>query len=214
MSTSQPNAEALGPSELITSAFVLAQREQAAEAQKWVGVYTRLVGLSELTKILEFQSDFRTDLLLRAMEARLATRLAAPDDDQIHYADDLQHTLTRYWVRSVYDLLCIIRGKGKASENPRIQEMYDAFRLIRVPMAKLQIAQDKKLSRVPIKLVSVGASGADVSADYVKGNYHPPTLVDTRTGSIGWAVIDGKSRQETMLVRRTLSDRLLNLFDG
>ena len=125
------------------------------------------------------QSAYRIDLILRAVEDEANKRLASKEDKDI-VVWDLQLSFSRYWILSMYKALRIVE-KGGQHATPGFDALYQSFRLLRVPLAKGQIAQDAKLSP-GLKLVPIGAGAhIEVCGRYFVGPF--PTTFSTFTSA-------------------------------
>jgi len=207
-------AVALSP--LLTSAAMEALRRYADLRAKWRDVYTGLVRLSQTGGgLMRYQPDHLIDLIVRSMEDELAARhRAAPEGDgRVHLEDTLQYVLTRYWVLGTHDVLRIAARSPAGKVHPKLPSLYERFRLVRVPLAKLKIAGDDALKDGRVMLVHE-EDEAKPEAYRARSNdeYHPPTPIDER-GSIGWHLFDVKTMLPVTIYRRQLSDELLALFD-
>jgi hypothetical protein len=201
-----------GIGQLLAAASVQASRNHSELRAKWLDVYNRLISIN--ADLARFQSDLWVDLILRSLEDELADRLAAGSPGSIHeavvLADSLQHTLTRYWVLGTHDVLRM--AKTGAGEHPKLATLFEKFRFVRMPLAKLELADDNKMPRDSLILLRVG-EGADVERElYRKVSYYPPEPIDGR-GSIGWGVFMAETLEPVTIFRRDLSDELLALFD-
>jgi hypothetical protein len=207
-------AVALSP--LLTSAAMEALRRYADLRPKWRDVYTGLVRLSQTGGgLVRYQPDHLIDLIVRSMEDELAARhRAAPEGGRVHLEDTLQYVLTRYWVLGTHDVVRIAARSQAGKVHPKLTSLYDRFRLVRVPLAKLKIAGDDALKDGRVMLVHAEEDEAKPEAYRARSNdeYHPPTPIDER-GSIGWHLFDIKTMLPVTIYRRQLSDELLALFD-
>jgi hypothetical protein len=207
-------AVALSP--LLTSAAMEALRRYADLRPKWRDVYTGLVRLSQTGGgLVRYQPDHLIDLIVRSMEDELAARhRAAPEGGRVHLEDTLQYVLTRYWVLGTHDAVRIAARSLAGKVHPKLTSLYDRFRLVRVPLAKLKIAGYDALKDGRVMLVHAEEDEAKPEAYRARSNdeYHPPTPIDER-GSIGWHLFDIKTMLPVTIYRRQLSDELLALFD-
>jgi hypothetical protein len=207
-------AVALSP--LLTSAAMEALRRYADLRPKWRDVYTGLLRLSQTGGgLVRYQPDHLIDLIVRSMEDELAARhRAAPEGGRVHLEDTLQYVLTRYWVLGTHDAVRIAARSLAGKVHPKVTSLYDRFRLVRVPLAKLKIAGDDALKDGRVMLVHAEEDEAKPEAYRARSNdeYHPPTPIDER-GSIGWHLFDIKTMLPVTIYRRQLSDELLALFD-
>lgn len=208
---------AVALSSLLTSAAMEALRRYADLRAKWRDVYTGLVRLSQTGGgLMRYQPDHLIDLIVRSMEDELAARhRAAPEGDgRVHLEDTLQYVLTRYWVLGTHDVLRIAARSPAGKVHPKLPSLYERFRLVRAPLAKLKIAGDDALKDGRVMLVHAEEDEAKPEAYRARSNdeYHPPTPIDER-GSIGWHLFDVKTMLPVTIYRRQLSDELLALFD-
>lgn len=197
----------------LANALVAAASRYNELRERWRDVYNGLVKINGDVDLLRFQSDLWIDLILRALEDELALRLAhhSQGDDQINLADGLQHTLSRYWVLGTHDVLRMAKS-GAGEHHPKLPMLFEKFRFVRVPLAKLEIANDNKARPDSLLLVRVG-NGANAEPElYRKVSYYPPEPIDAR-GSIGWALFEAQTLEPVTIFRRDLSDELLALFD-
>ena len=204
-------------SPLLTSAAIEALRRYADLRLKWRDVYTGLVRVSQTGGgLVRYQPDHLIDLIVRSMEDELAARhRAAPEGDgRVHLEDTLQYVLTRYWVLGTHDVVRIAARSHAGKVHPKLTSLYDRFRLVRVPLAKLKIAGDDVLKDGRVMLVRADEDEAKPEAYRARSNdeYHPPTPIDDR-GSIGWHLFDVRTMLPVTIYRRQLSDELLALFD-
>lgn len=209
-----PTFSAVSISRYLQAALIEAHQRYPSLQRKWIDTLTRLLAYHGATGLLRYQSDYRMDLIIRAMEDETVDGLRSPPSDA-DFAADVQLMLSRYWVLSTYEALRIAKDSSAGKPNARIQSLYERFRLVRVPTAKLEIANDRHLG-APATLTSIG-EGADtaplVYSSKAKCEYHPPVIVDTTSGSIGWILIEAKSRSQITIFRRQLSDEVLAIFD-
>jgi hypothetical protein len=202
---------------LLTSATIEALERYAYLRPKWREVYTGLVRVSQTGGgLVRYQPDHLIDLIVRAMEDELAARhRVAPEGDRhIHLEDTLQHLLTRYWIIGTHDALRIAARSPAGKVHPKLPSLYERFRLVRVPLAKLKIAGDDALRDGRVLLVPAGEDDAKPELYRARSNdeYHPPTPIDER-GSIGWHLFEVKTMLPVTIYRRQLSDELLAVFE-
>jgi hypothetical protein len=191
--------------------------------RKWMRVFTRLVSTNDAQDLLRYQSDVDIDIWLREMEEEVANQACKEADNLIHILGfTLQHTLTRYWVLSMYEMLRVAKNSSNGKGDAKIQRLYREFQVVRVPITKLEIANDKKLPG-PIKLEADNHMGGPFRLDIYfphprpgerKQQYHPTTLIDPLTGSLGWNIIDAENGLVRNVFRRNLSDHVLSFYDA
>jgi hypothetical protein len=191
--------------------------------RKWMRVFTRMVSTNDAQDLLRYQSDVDIDIWLREMEGEFAKQANKEAENLIHILGfTLQHTLTRYWVLSMYEMLRVAKNSSNGKGDTKIQRLYREFQVVRVPITKLEIANDKKLPG-PIKLEADNHMGGPFRLDIYfphpgpgerKQQYHPTTLIDPQTGSLGWNIIDAENGLVRNVFRRDLSDRVLGFYDS
>ena len=184
---------------------------------RWRAVYTGLLRISQTHGgVMRYQPDHLIDLIVRAMEDELAARhqLAPAGYEHVHLEDTLQFVLTRYWVLGTHDALRIAVRSPAGKVHPNLQSVYERFRLVRVPLAKLKVAGDDALTDGRVLLVPAGEEDAKPEIYRARSGdeYHPPTPINER-GSIGWNLFEVKTMLPVTIYRRQLSDELLAVFD-
>lgn len=183
-------------------------------AQRWINLSFKLSGLTDVSFLTNVQADGELDVLLRALEDWSAKNVDHPD---IPLHGNLQFTLSRAWLLSVYETLRVaVRGNGK--DNEALVALFRKVELVRMPLAKGEIAKAKS-SKSPIHLVREGDDPQTQSEEYKAGDpsYIPPMTMTPASGSFGWvvvdiALIDSDRDPIRHITRRELSDELLALF--
>jgi hypothetical protein len=197
------------------SALIEALTKYEALQPKWIKLLNQLFAEYGGIGLLRYQSDLRIDLLLRAMEDEAAAQAEPQANEVSLLVGDLQSALTRYWLLSAYEALRIAKASEAGKANAKLQSLYEKFRLVRIPLAKLQIANDRLLKE-GILLVNVGDGPEHIPELYnfkAKTEYHPPVLFNRATGSIGWDLVNVATGKQEIIFRRDLSNGLLGLFD-
>jgi hypothetical protein len=152
------------------------------------------------------------DLLLRQLEDEFGPRIAASSLDFV-LADQLRVALSVNWIIGAYEVIRMAFLTDDGRKDDKLKSLYVKFELIRVPLAKRQIALDSKVS-AKLTLLRVGDT-IDKSVLYSKDSridYAPIWEVDTSNGSLCWVVIDAKTSGMVRVSRRDLSDECLRLF--
>jgi hypothetical protein len=208
---------AVGP--LLVAATVEATARFPVQREKWSDVYTGLVRMNGAgSGVIRFHTDVWIDLVLRAMEEELAAQFEDPlqaDERRVMVANSLQHALTRYWVLSTYEVLRIVGRSEAGRVHVKLTALFERFSLVRVPLAKLQIASDRRLNDGAVMLIKVG-DGPEAEPETYRSNakveYHPPELINDR-GSVGWGLFQAATLEPVTIFRQQLSDELLGVFD-
>jgi hypothetical protein len=192
----------------LTTAVAIASRKHHDLHKRWIRL-SLLIGGKDL--VLR-QSDGRLDLVLREMELETLARVPKRDqgDETELLAFDMQCALSMYWIASVYEGIRLVTKRNPAD---KLKALHSRFEMVRVPLAKGQIARDRNMGE--ITLVKVGPGDPDPQTYSAKSriHYRPVHLLCLETGSIGWNVMDASKGGETFISRRMLSDEVLNLVD-
>ncbi|KAF0136865.1 MAG: hypothetical protein FD152_842 [Xanthobacteraceae bacterium] len=193
-------------SDLLEVASNEAMRTQPDIQARWVAHVTRFATVFGMALIRP--GDTRIDMLLRSLEDERMARQEGPKKDQVDFAFDLQVSLSNAWMLSTYDALAAIRPERRTAKS---QALYAKAKLVRVPTAKAEIANDRGL-KGPLSLKPLGGPVAEAE-EYIKGEYRMPTGLDVTTGSYRWFPFDVALNDHVWISRRELSDEFLALFD-
>jgi hypothetical protein len=131
------------------------------------------------------------DLLIRAMESEFSPNPNLFDD---HHN---QLTLSEMWVSSAYEIVRLIRARKFEPENEDLHEIASQLKLLRIPIDKHEIADDRKLSTPlpmqthPDDIGRISERTYDKTDD--RRSHVLPVTISAR-GSAIWYVIDGSSQ--------------------
>ncbi len=174
---------------------------------------------------MNIQRQGDLDLVLRCMEDEFEANKAAEIADTtgsnmtFHY----QLTLSETWIVGCYEILRAFRQRDseavKLGERPsRVSDMASFksiladLELLRMPLAKFEIAKDKDLKEpLPMKRGPPNDDPSDQTIYDRKdpARYHTmPTGMSSR-GSPTWLALNHLARREYWVERRDLADRLL-----
>lgn len=141
-------------------------------------------------------------------------------DFSVHY----QMMFSETWIVGCYEILRTFQQRDReaaaAGQSPsgvceldEFKSVFTDFELLRMPIAKSEIAKDKKLEQ-PLPMHRVGDDKTKPIEFYDPkdpGRFHIiPTAASAR-GSAMWLALDGRNLQQYWVERRDLSDRLLAL---
>jgi len=170
---------------------------------------------------MSIQREGDLDLLLRCLEDEFdVSREEAGGDFTSHY----QMMFSEAWVVGCYEILRAFRQRdeeavkvGKptsgVSELDEFKSIFADFELLRMPIAKFEIAKDKELKK-PLPMRRVGDDDAKPVEFYDPkdpGRSHFIPRGISRRGSVMWLALDIRNSQEHWVERRDLADRLLSL---
>jgi hypothetical protein len=178
--------------------------------RKWVDVLTRLCGLGPLD-LFRHQADYRVDLLLRVIEGETLGRILAGEAFNV----DAQVTLTPGWLFSTYEIVRMAQETPTGRSHWTLVALRKQIELVRVPMAKLEIANDAGIKE-PLQFERIGEGTAGDVVTYSaksKAPIYPAQGFCLETGSLAWWVYDTKSRSMVQVTRRMHSDMMLALWD-
>jgi hypothetical protein len=196
----------------ISAAFAAARIKYHPLHLLWRDVSIRIgshLPNSRLTISVQRVGDL--DLLIRAMESEFS-----PTTDLID-AHHNQLTLSELWVSSTYEIMRVIRARKLGPENGDLPGIAQQLKLLRIPMDKYEIADDKKLP-APLRMQTQPDELGTISEHvYDKGDAsrsHVLPVTISERGSAMWYVIDGASQSAQWIERVGLADRILDAFSN
>ena len=98
--------------------------ERHRALQQWIRAMAGLAQAQGTAGPALMQSDYRIDLILRAVEDEANKRLASKEDKDI-VVWDLQLSFSRYWILSMYKALQIVE-KGGQHATPGFDALYSS----------------------------------------------------------------------------------------
>ncbi|WP_213684704.1 hypothetical protein [Roseicyclus sp.] len=163
--------------------------------------------------IVNTQSYAQLDMVIRSLEDEICQDLSAQNSPaSIDYLlINLHIAFSEIWIIGIYELL---RAAKEYSPKKVDIKLFHDIEIIRIPLAKYQIAKDKKLTG-PLYFDLKGSnSAAEKSATYDNTDrqrtHHLPRSISER-GSAQWCTVDVTGEeQQRWLERRDISDRFLN----
>jgi transcriptional regulator with XRE-family HTH domain len=202
------DARVVTPALLLNEAVNLAAQQQSELYQKWI----RVSFATGIPHLLLNQADALVDMILRSMENESRDRL----HNNVHVADfhlTLQTTLSRYWIYSWYEVIRAAQEKQGKASSEHLLSLRHKVELVRVPLAKLEIANDQKLKQ-PLHFLKPGdpPEAAKPYSAKQRFDYTATTIMSTENGSCGWRVYDTASKSEVEVLRREISDDILALW--
>ncbi len=209
-------------SPLLNALFNIARAKYAAQHGAWVQLSHLLSGRFKLvTAIGSIQREGDLDILLRCLEDEFgAKKDASGMDFSFHY----QMMFSETWILGCYEILRAFQQRDReaaaagrstsgVSELDEFKSVFSDFELLRMPIAKFEIAKDNKLDQ-PLPMRRVGDGEAKPIEFYDpkdSDRFHiMPSGLSTR-GSAMWLALDGRNSRQHWVERRDLADRLLLL---
>ena len=210
-------------SPLLNSLFNVARAKYRAENEAWVQLSYRLSGRFNLvTAVSSIQRKGDLDILLRCLEDEFnANKDASGMDFSFHY----QMMFSEAWIVGCYEILRAFQQRDReaakagrptsgVSELHEFKSIFTDFELLRMPIAKFEIAKDNKLEQ-PLPMRRVGDDETKPIEFYDPkdpGRFHiMPKGVSSR-GSAVWLALDVRNSRQHPVERRDLADRLLSLL--
>jgi hypothetical protein len=209
-------------SPLLNSLFNVARAKYRAEHEAWVQLSYRLSGRFNLvTAIPSIQREGDLDILLRCLEDEFDTNKASGTNFAFHY----QLMFSETWIVNLYEILRAFQQRDReaakagrptsgVSELNEFKSIFTDFELLRMPIAKFEIAKDDKLMQ-PLPMRRVGSDETKSIEFYDPkdpSRFHiMPQGVSSR-GSAVWLALDVRNSREHWVERRDLADCLLSLL--
>lgn len=210
----------------ITSAFLIARTKYRDLHTAWIDLSMRLAGKFSLpiaTINLQRQGD--ADLLIRCMEDEFDPERVRDSSNIIEFSPHYQIMLSEAWIIGCYEILRAFRQRDRElakqtraasgiSETQTFRSLFLDFELLRMPIAKFEIANDKDIERGAMKMIRhpLNEDAKDqydyIYTDPARSHLMPSGI--SSTGSSMWYATDNTGAGR-WLERRNLSDRLLSL---
>jgi hypothetical protein len=209
-------------SPLLNSLFNVARAKYRAENEAWVQLSYRLSGRFNLvTAVSSIQREGDLDILLRCLEDEFNKNKDAPGMDfSVHY----QMMFSETWIVGCYEILRAFQQRDReaakagkpisgVSELDEFKSIFNDLELLRMPIAKFELAKDRDLER-PLPMRRVGDDETKPIEFYDPkdpGRFHIMPKGMSARGSAVWLSLDVRNSREHWVERRDLADRLLSL---
>jgi len=133
------------------------------------------------------------------------------------FVTDHLASFSELWIGQVYEIVRLTRDKSLIADGDFLKALAHDLKLLRVPMEKYEIAQDKSL-KSPLLMSKFPAKNGDLYYSYNSKDpqraHIMPTGISHR-GSMQWRAIDiSVGLTERWIERRDLADRLLQLLEN
>lgn len=204
---------------LIYATFELAFTQHREIRETWSTIAHRIGGgsLPHSMLFVSIQHIGDLDIVLRCMEEETKVdnlrrqELAGEVDFFFHY----QLMLSEVWVCNSYEVFRLLQSRELVNQNDEFKALAHDLKLLRIPIEKHEIANDRKLSE-PLQMQGLSSEG-EVTADYEYSRSDPRRAhimgkgTSTR-GSVMWEALDGASGNSHWLERLSLSERIITLW--
>lgn len=211
-------------SPLLTDSFGVAKAKLFDRHTAWTNLSALLAGrFSLLPAMQSIQRQGDLDLLLCCVENELIAKQAnAPANAGLDFTYHYLRMFSENWIMGFYEILRAFRQRDRergissdsVSALPSFVRLLSDFELLRMPLAKYEIAKDAKMA-APMDFIAIPQNGdATDNRTYSKNDpersHFMPTGMSGR-GSMTWLAIDHNVPREYWIERRDLADRLLAL---
>lgn len=206
---------------LISATFELAFTQHREIRETWSTIAHRIGGgsLPHSMLFVSIQHIGELDILLRCMEEETKVdnsrrqQLADDVDFSFHYQD----MLSEVWICNSYEVFRLLQSRKLVNQNDAFKALAHDLKLLRIPIEKHEIANDRKLSK-PLKMQQLSSEG-EVTGDYEYSRSDPRKahIMGKRTsarGSVMWEALDGASGNSRWLERLSLSERIVSLWQS
>lgn len=202
--------------ELVSAAFRLASQRHRTTRRTWVGVSHQVGGgaLPKSELVVSIQRIGELDVLLRCMEEEAKADVARRQD--LDGGLDCQLMLSEMWICNAYEIFRLLQSRKLADRNGMFGSLADDLKVLRITIAKHEIANDRRLS-APVPMVTSMDDDATVRYVYSRSDQRRAHIMRkgmSREGSIMWEATDGKSCDSRWLERLSLSERILSLWQS
>jgi hypothetical protein len=210
----------------ITSAFFIARTKYPDLHSGWIDLSGRLSGRFSLPVAeINLQQQGDIDLLIRCMEDEFVPERARVSSNILGFSSHYQMMLSEAWIIGCYEILRAFRQRDRElkrqghpasniSDTQTFRALILDFELLRMPIAKFEIADDRHIGGGVLKMVRYPPNGNAtdqynyIYADPARSHLMPKGI--SQAGSATWYAVDNTGT-ERWLERRNLSDRLLSL---
>jgi hypothetical protein len=197
---------------ILASLFLQARAKQQPCLERWKKVSYRLGPLlPQSLLIVSIQQQGELDSVLRCVEDEFSD---ASQRDKLDTATQYFMMFTVDWIGGTYEILRLLRER-KLLDGSELQSLLREFELLRMPLEKHEIAKDRNL-RQPLELTRFPPTNAP--SDFFTYDQTSPTKthimpsVLSPRGSITWQAIDAAKNTSCWIERRSLSDKILELW--
>jgi hypothetical protein len=213
----------------LRNAFLVARAKYQGCHGEWTNLSCLLSGRFCLfNSMISIQRYGDIDLLLRCIEDEFEANKAAEATDTagVDFTFHYQIMLSENWIVGIYEIFRAFRqrddearklgklGSDGVSDIPNFKSIFADLELLRIPLAKYEIAKDKKMSQPAVMEPFPPSSGSATKYIYDKDdpnrNHIMPTGISSR-GSVMWLAFDHRQSREYWIERRDLADRILSL---
>lgn len=144
------------------------------------------------------------------------SRHQEPTYDEI-LSFNCQVMLSEIWICNSYEVFRLLQHRKLVDQNDAFEALAHDLKLLRIPIEKHEIANDRKLS-APLKMQRLPREGEVTSHyEYSKSDPRKAHIMGaglSGRGSVMWEAMDGASGNSHWLERLSLSERIISLWQS
>ncbi len=205
---------------LVSAAFSQASMHHQETINVWIKISAIVGGelLPDSELVASMQRIGFIDVLLRCMKQETAAgilqqQLTADVDLCFHY----QVMLSEIWICESYEVFRLLIARKLLSKNHTFETLAHDLKLLRIPIAKHEIANDTKLSKL-LQMHKLSIKG-EVTDYYEYSPSDPRKAHIMGRGlsdrcSVMWDAIDCASDDPRWLERLSLSERIISFLQS
>jgi hypothetical protein len=201
----------------IVGAFQRASERNRPLHELWIKVSVRAGSVLPHSRLSgSIQSAGALDVVLRCMEDDNPTAMQLEEDNPGLFFLHYQLLLSEFWIGSVYEILRLVKEHCHPADDSAVVGLAHDLRLLRIPLEKHQIAQDRMLTE-PLRMQRFPPNGNETdifeySKTDPKRSHIMPIGISPR-GSCMWQVIDLVASSSFWIERREISERILKIWE-
>lgn len=212
--------------QLMSTAFRLAFTQHREIRETWSTIAHRIGGgsLPHSMLFISIQHIGDLDIVLRCMEEETKVdnsqrQELAGDVDLSFYSQvmDYQVMLSEVWICNSYEVFRLLQSRKLVNQNDAFKDLAHDLKLLRIPIEKHEIANDRKLSE-PLQMQRISKEGEATSPyEYSRSDPLRAHIMGRGTstrGSVMWEALDGASGNPYWLERLSLSERIVSLWQS
>jgi hypothetical protein len=144
------------------------------------------------------------------MEDELAPKMGKDPGLDLHY--QYQLLFSEIWVGGVYEILRLLNERKLALNNDEYRDLFRDFELLRITLEKHDIANQGKLT-APLQMTTYDQARVCTFIKDDPQRSHIMPVGISASGFVVWQAIDVKANTSRWIERRSLSDRMIALWE-
>jgi hypothetical protein len=212
---SQPTTPTVG--QLVVAAFAVSRMKNENIYKQWVAASWRTgAKIPESMAMASIQRVGEIDTVCRSLEDELLQE--PPALNEMDFRDSYLMMFAELWIGSAYAISFALKERKILTDLPEFLELAQDLRLVRVQLEKHQIASDRTFLKEPIQLSTGPSKEGEAPERIVQYDKDDPLRahigrkgVSSRRSPM-WEVIELKTKTMRWVERRTLADKMLEIF--